>query len=62
MSEYKVISFKKQKLGKWRRDDGELKSHVTEETMHREVQKLVKDGWKIQQHGITHLRALTLWK
>lgn len=56
------IFFKKQRLGKWRRDDGECKFHVTEETMFREIGKLVRDGWKVEMHGVTHLRAITLTK
>ena len=56
------IHFKKQALGQWRRDDGEFKMHVREETMHREIQRLVNDGWKVEMHGTTHLRAITLTK
>ena len=53
-----TIIFKKQQLGKWRRDDGELKSHVNEESMFREVAKLVNDGWKVNLHGVTHTRMI----
>lgn len=56
------IFFKKQTLGKWRRDDGELIKHVSEESMHREIQKLVNDGWALETHGITFLRGITLTK
>gem|GEM_PF-2582478 len=57
-----TIHFKKQRLGKWRRDDGELVKHVNEESMHREIQKLVNDGWTVEPHGVTFLRAVTLRK
>ena len=56
------IYFKKQMLGKWRRDDGESKKHVNEEAMHREVQKLINDGWSLETHGIFHVRGITLSK
>lgn len=56
------IYFKKQMLGKWRRDDGESKKLVSEETMHREVQKLINDGWSLETHGMFHLRGMTLTK
>jgi hypothetical protein len=56
------IFFKKQILGKWRRDDGESKKLVNEESMHREIQKLINDGWSLECHGVTHLRAVTLSK
>jgi hypothetical protein len=56
------IFFKKQMLGKWRRDDGESKKLVNEEAMHREIQKLINAGWSLECHGITHLRAVTLSK
>ena len=56
------IFFKKQALGQWRRDDGELKKHVNEEAMFRELETLVKDGWKINLHGVTHLRAVVATK
>ena len=51
-----TIWFKKQQLGKWRRDDGESKMLVSEEAMFREIGKLSKDGWKVVRHGITHTR------
>lgn len=54
------IFFKKQQLGKWRRDDGESKVHVSEEAMFREVQTLINDGWTAEPHGVTHLRAIVL--
>lgn len=56
------IFFKKQMLGKWRRDDGESKKLVNEEAMHREIQKLINDGWSLECQGVTHLRAVTLSK
>lgn len=56
------IFFKKQMLGKWRRDDGESKKHVNEESMHREIQKLINDGWSLETHGVTFLRSVVLTK
>lgn len=56
------IYFKKQMLGKWRRDDGESKKLVNEESMHREVQKLINAGWSLETHGVTLLRGMTLTK
>lgn len=53
-----TITFKKQKLGKWRRDDGELKKHVNEEAMYNEISKLVNDGWRVKMHGVTHTRLI----
>ena len=46
------ISFKKQTANQWRRIDGDplgacTKSHVKPDAMHREIQKLVNDGWRI---------------
>lgn len=58
----RTIYFKKQALGKWRRDDGESKIHVNEEAMHREIQKLIKDGWRVSPEGRTLLRNVTLTK
>lgn len=54
------IHFKKQRLGKWRRDDGEAKKHVNEETMFREIRKLLDDGWSVETHGVTHTRMITV--
>ena len=45
-------------LGKWRRDDGELKKIVNEEAMFREVEKLIHDGWTVRPHGVTHIRSI----
>ena len=56
------IFFKKQMLGKWRRDDGESKKLVNEESMHLEIQKLINDGWSLECQGVTFLRAVTLSK
>jgi hypothetical protein len=56
------IQFKKQQLGKWRRDDGEAKTHVNEEAMFREVSKLINDGWRANVDGVTHIRAITVVK
>jgi hypothetical protein len=56
------IFFKKQSLGRWRRDDGESKLHVNEEAMYSEVYKLLADGWKMETHGITFVRGITLTK
>ena len=57
-----VIIFKKQTLGQWRRDDGELKKHVNEEAMFREIGKLVDDGWRVKLHGATHVREVEVYK
>jgi hypothetical protein len=54
------IFFKKQMLGKWRRTDKDGTMQVNEEAMFREIQKLVNDGWSVQPHGVTHVRAITL--
>jgi hypothetical protein len=58
----KTITFKKQKLGQWRRNDGESKLHVNEEAMYREIEKHVKDGWRVIMHGVTHTRMIELKK
>lgn len=52
------INFKKQLLGQWRRDDGESKKEVNEESMFRELHKLANDGWSIEPHGVTHVRMI----
>jgi hypothetical protein len=57
-----VIWFKKQLLGQWRRDDGEQKKQVNEETMFREIEKLVNDGWTVETHGATHTRMFEVRK
>jgi hypothetical protein len=54
------IFFKKQFLGKWRRTDKDGSKHVNEESMFREIEKLANDGWQIEPHGISHIRAITL--
>ena len=56
------IIFKKQRLGMWRRDDGESKKHVNEESMFREIGKLVNDGWRLKLHGVTHVREAEVYK
>ena len=56
------IWFKKQRLGKWRRDDGESKKHVSEEAMFREIGNLVNNGWVVVPHGVTHTRAYEVTK
>ena len=56
------IRFKKQFLGQWRRDDGESKKHVNEESMFREIAKLVDDGWQLRLHGVTHVREAEVYK
>lgn len=58
----RTISYKKQKLGQWRRDDGESKLHIHEEAMYREIEKHVKDGWRVTMHGVTHTRMIILTK
>jgi len=56
------IHFKKQLLGQWRRDDGELKTHVNEEAMYREIAKLLQDGWRANTDGVTYIRSITVIK
>lgn len=63
----RTIIFKKQMLGKWRRDDGEAKTLVNEESMNREIRKLILDGWDYAPHGMIHentyhARSYTLTK
>jgi hypothetical protein len=57
-----TIWFKKQMLGQWRRDDGESKKHVNEESMFREMEKLINDGWKVIPHGRTFVRMYEVTK
>ena len=45
------IHFKRQQLGKWRRKDGDTTKHVNEDQMHRELQKLVNDGFRLNLFG-----------
>lgn len=56
------IQFKKQRLGKWRRNDGEATTHVNEKAMFREIAKLLQDGWKANTDGVTHIRSITVVK
>jgi hypothetical protein len=56
----RTIYFKRQLLGQWRRDDGEFKTHVTEKAMHREIQKLLNDGWHMRTEGKTIIRGVTM--
>jgi hypothetical protein len=58
----KTIYFKRQLLGKWRRDDGESKTHVDERAMNREIQKLLNDGWHMRTEGKTIIRGITMTK
>ena len=58
----KTIVFKRQMLGKWRRDDGEAKIHVNEIAMNREIQKLLNDGWHMRTEGVTFIRSVTMSK
>jgi hypothetical protein len=57
-----TIWYKKQALGKWRRDDGIFKKLVTEESMIQEMIVLGKDGWKVIPHGITQIRSYEIIK
>lgn len=57
-----TIWYKKQQLGKWRRDDGESKNHVSEESMYREIGILILNGWDVKRHGVTHTRMYELSK
>lgn len=58
----RTIYFKRQFLGKWRRDDGESKIHVSERAMTREIQKLLDDGWHMRTEGMTIIRGITMFK
>lgn len=58
MSEPRSIWFKKQIFGKWRRDDGELKIHVTEQEMFDEILKLSRAGATVKIWGVTHTRMV----
>ena len=58
----KTIVFKRQMLGKWRRDDGESKTHVNERAMNREIQKLLNDGWHMRTEGVTFTRSVIMSK
>ena len=58
------ILFQKKLLGNWRRYDGELLKHVNEESMFREIEQLVNDGWALTPlpTGIAHSRMYELTK
>jgi hypothetical protein len=56
------IQFKKQYLGKWKRNDGEATTEVNEEAMFREVAKLINNGWKANADAATHVREITVIK
>jgi hypothetical protein len=58
----RTIYFKRQILGKWRRDDGESKTHVSERAMQREISKLLGDGWHMRTEGRTIIRGVTMFK
>jgi hypothetical protein len=49
-----TLTFEKQRLGTWIRDDGEAKVTVNEENMYREIQKLILDGWDLTSDGMVH--------
>lgn len=57
-----AIVFKKKVLGKWIRDDNESKKYVNEESMFREITKLIHDGWVVRIYGFTHARKIVLTK
>jgi len=50
----RTITFRKISLGSWQRSDGELSKIVSEESMHREIQQLILDGWEITPQGMIH--------
>ena len=52
------IWFKKQMFGKWRRDDGELKIHVSEQEMYDEILKLSRAGATVKIWGVTYTRMV----
>lgn len=58
MSEPRVIWFKKQLEGKWRRDDGPVKRLVSEQEMNDEVLKLSQAGATVKIWGVTHTRMI----
>jgi hypothetical protein len=58
----KTILFKRQLLGKWRRDDGESRVMVNERAMNREIEKLLNDGWHMNVEGKTIIRGVTMTK
>lgn len=58
----RTIWFKRQMLGKWRRDDGEAKTEVSEESMYKEIQKLINDGWSVRPHGQIFTRMIEVTK
>jgi hypothetical protein len=57
-----TIIFKKQKLGQWRRDDGELKKLVNEEAVFREIAKLINDGWRVNLDNNAHIRVVEVYR
>jgi len=56
------IFYKKQRFGKWRRDDGKSNVLISKEAMDIEIERLINEGWTVETHGITFLRAVTLTK
>lgn len=57
-----TIWFKRQMRGQWRRDDGKSKTHVSKESMHREIEKLVNDGWTVRPYGTNLTRMIEVTK
>lgn len=53
-----TIWYKKQRPGLWRKDNGEDKCHLTEDTMLEELTKLEHNGWRVDTFGITHTRMI----
>jgi len=48
----RTLVFEKVQLGTWKRDDGEATITVNEESMYREIQKLIIDGWHLTSDGM----------
>jgi hypothetical protein len=59
----KTITYKKNQLGQWRRDDGEAEKNVTEDAMFREIAKLMTDDWiVVRTEGLTEIQMVTVEK
>jgi hypothetical protein len=58
----RTIQFKKILLGKWTRTDGDSKERVTEEAMHREIQKLLWNGWHMRWNENLIVQTITMYK
>lgn len=50
----RTVTFKKMDFGTWSRDDGDATILVSEDSMYREIQKLIINGWDLSSHGMIH--------